>query len=82
MSTHGLAGVKAVERMSAPTIIYRDKIPVAAIVPHRDLDRLEPRDPGADGDDPLLSFCGSCKHDVFVDMLNDDLGQTMLFIKR
>jgi len=79
MSAHGVAAVKAAAQMSARTIIYREQVPVAAIVPHADVEKLDPRDPGADGADPLLSLCGTCTNDAFVDQMNADLSRTMLF---
>ncbi len=79
MSAHGQAAVQAAERMAARTIIYRDKVPLAAIVPYGDLDKLDPRDPGESGTDPLLSLCGTMHNDVFVDAMNADMTQTVLF---
>ena len=79
MSAHGRAAVRAAERMSARTIIYREQVPLAAIVPATDVAKLDPNDPGAGGDDPLLSLCGTCDNDAFVDMMNDDLSRTTLF---
>ena len=63
MSAHGLAAVRAAERLQARTIIYRDQVPLAVIVPIEDLDRLDPRDPGESGVDPLLSLAGTCNDD-------------------
>jgi len=78
MSQHGRAAAQAAERLQSTTIIYRDKVPVAAIIPMEDLDKLDPPDPGAAGDDPLLSMCGTCNNDAFVDQLSD-LSHTVLF---
>jgi hypothetical protein len=78
MSPHGVAAVRAAERMAARTIIYREQVPLAAIVPFVDVDKLDPRDPGADGTDPLLSLCGTCQNDTFVDNMAD-LNRTALF---
>lgn len=78
MSAHGKAAVRAAERLSANTVVYRDQVAVAAIVPAISLARLEPPDPGAGGEDPLLSLCGTCTDDAFVDQLGE-LGTTMLF---
>ncbi len=79
LSAHGQAAVRAAEQLGARTIIYRDKMPVAAIVPAEDLDRLGPRDPGEGGADPLLALCGKCDNDAFVDQFNAELSRTNLF---
>ena len=78
LSAHGQAAAQAAERMASRTTIYRDKVPVAAIVPIADLEKLEPADPGEAGEDPLLALCGTCSDDVFVDSLVD-LSSTVLF---
>jgi hypothetical protein len=78
LSAHGQAAAQAAERMSSRTTIYREKVPVAAIVPVADLDKLEPADPGEAGEDPLLALCGTCNDDAFVDTLVD-LSTTVLF---
>ncbi len=78
MSPHGRAAAQAAERLQATTIVYRDKVPVAAIIPMEHLEKLDPPDPGAGGEDPLLSMCGTCNHDAFVDQMFD-LGHTILF---
>ena len=81
MSPHGAAAAQAAETTRARTVIFSDKTPVAAIVPHDDLSRLEPADPAEGGADPLLSLCGSCQQDTFVDHVLTDFGTTMLFWK-
>ncbi|MEQ9321045.1 MAG: hypothetical protein RIF41_17915 [Polyangiaceae bacterium] len=79
LSAHGQAAVRAAERHGARTIIYRDQVPLAAIVPNADLDKLDPPDPGERGGDPLLELAGTCHHDTFVDNMNADLSSTVLF---
>jgi hypothetical protein len=79
LSAHGQAAVRAAERHEARTIIYRDQVPLAAIVPASDLNKLDTPDPGESGSDPLLALAGTCHHDVFVDQFHSDLGSTMLF---
>ncbi|MBW2456584.1 MAG: hypothetical protein JRI68_18850 [Deltaproteobacteria bacterium] len=78
MSEHGRAAAQAAERLQSTTVVYRDKVPVAAIIPMEDLERLDPPDPGAGGDDPLLSMCGTCNNDAFVDQMSD-MSHTVLF---
>lgn len=70
---------RAAEQTQAHTIIYRESTPVAAIIPMIDLKRLGPVTGQSDGEDPLLSLCGSCQQDEFVDSLSQDLGKTSLF---
>jgi len=79
LSGPGAAAVQAAERMRARTLIYRDKIPVAAVIPVEELESLESPEPAQPGQDPLLSLCGTCNDDAFVDSLLSDLSQTMLF---
>jgi hypothetical protein len=79
LSAHGQAAVRAAEQLSARTLIFRDQVPLAAIIPVEDLDKLEPRDPGEGGADPLLSLCGKCDNDAFVDHFNSELSKTALF---
>lgn len=79
MSPHGAAAAQAAETSRARTVVYSDKTPVAAIVPFSDLNKLEPAEPTEGGMDPLLSLCGSCRQDVFVDGILGDFGKTMLF---
>lgn len=79
LSAHGQAAVQAAERVGSRTVIYRDKAAVAAIVPGRDLEKLEANEPTEAGPDPLLSLCGTCSHDVFVDQMNADMSRTALF---
>jgi hypothetical protein len=79
LSAHGQAAVRAAEQLAARTTIFRDQVPLAAIIPVEDLDKLEPRDPGEGGADPLLSLCGKCDNDAFVDHFNSELSQTALF---
>lgn len=71
----------AAERTLARTLVYRDGVPVAAIVSMDDVRALEPADPGESGQDPLLALCGSCQDDFFVDSLMGDFSQTVLFRK-
>lgn len=78
LSAHGQAAVRAAEQLGARTVIYRDKLPIAAVISVEDLERLEPRDPGGTGGDPLLALCGKCDNDAFVDQFND-LSKTRLF---
>jgi hypothetical protein len=59
--------------------MLRDGQAVAAIVPARDLERIEPPDPGSNGSDPLVALAGTCRHDAFVDSLLHDLGATSLW---
>jgi hypothetical protein len=79
VATRGRAAVEAAELQRARTVVFRDASPIAAIVPSADLELLEPADPGESGPDPLLSLCGSCRHDVFVDNVLSDFNRTMLF---
>lgn len=81
LSAHGQAAVQAAERVGARTVVYREKAALAAIVPAKDLDRLEADEPAEGGPDPLLSLCGTCSHDVFVDQMNADMSRTSLFRK-
>jgi hypothetical protein len=62
-----LDAIDAVERNQARTVIFREKQPIAALVSSADLDRVDPPDPGAHGDDPLIDLCGSCDQDAFVE---------------
>jgi hypothetical protein len=66
--------VEAAERSKARTVILRDGQPIGAIVPIDDLDRVDPPDPGLNGGDPLLSLCGTCRQDAFVDMVLSAFG--------
>jgi len=79
LSARGVAAAEAAEVSRARTIIYRDQTAIAAIVPNEDLEILDPADPGEVGPDPLLSLCGACRQDLFVDSLLGDFGKTMLF---
>ncbi len=79
LSAHGQAAVRAAEQLGARTMIQRDQIPVAAIIPADDLDKLDDRDPGEDGTDLLLALCGKCDNDLFVDQFNSELNRTRLF---
>jgi hypothetical protein len=79
LSPHGQAAVSAAERLRARTVIYRNKVPVAAIVPAQELDKLDPPDPAEDNPDPLLTLCGSSAEDAFVDAILQNLGRTLLF---
>ncbi|MEM9696705.1 MAG: hypothetical protein AAGA56_29460 [Myxococcota bacterium] len=82
LSAHGDAAVQAAERLSARTVVYRDRVPVAAIVPWRDFDALDADSPTDAGRDPLLTLCGTCSHDVFVDQVNADMSRTVLFRRK
>jgi hypothetical protein len=79
LPAHCQDAVDAAERARARTLVTRDGIAVAAIVPITDLDRIEPPDPGAGGADPLLALCGACQHDEFVDRLVSDFSKTGLW---
>ncbi len=78
LSAHGQGAVRAAEQLGARTVIFRDRMPVAAIVPTEDLERLGPRDPGEGGADPLLALCGKCDNGSFVEQFNH-LSKTKLF---
>jgi hypothetical protein len=79
LPSHCLDAIDAAERTRARTIVVRGPLAVAAIVPMSDLERIDPPDPGAAGQDPLLALCGSCRHDNFVDAFGSDLHQTTLW---
>lgn len=79
LPAHCQDAVDAADRTRARTLVTRDGIAVAAIVPVIDLDRIEPPDPGAGGADPLLALCGACRHDEFVNGLVSDLSTTGLW---
>jgi hypothetical protein len=79
LTPRGIAAAEAAELNRARTIIYRDETPIAAIVPFEDLEVLDPSDPAEAGPDPLLSLCGSCRQDQFVDSVIGNLNRTMLF---
>ena len=79
LPSHCLDAVDAAERTHARTLVVRGPLAVAAIVPMSDFDRIDPPDPGAAGQDPLLALCGSCRHDEFVDSFVSDLNQTSLW---
>jgi hypothetical protein len=79
LSPRGSAAAEAAELTRARTVIYRDETPIAAIVPFEDLEALDPTDPAEAGPDPLLSLCGACRQDLFVDSVIGDFGRTMLF---
>ena len=81
LSPQAASAVTAAERTLARTLVFRDGVPVAAIVPMEDMRALEPADPGESGQDPLLALCGSCQNDFFVDALLGDFSQTGLFRK-
>jgi hypothetical protein len=76
---HCLDAVDAAERIRARTLVTREGHPIAAIVPMSDLDKIDPPDPAVDGVDPLLSLCGTCRHDEFVESLLTDLSRTGLW---
>lgn len=79
LPSHCLDAVDAAERTRARTLIVRGAQAIAAIVPMNDFDQIDPPDPGASGQDPLLALCGSCRHDSFVDAFMADLHQTTLW---
>lgn len=79
LPAHCLDAVDAAERTRARTLVVRGAQAVAAIVPMSDFDKIDPPDPGAAGQDPLLALCGSCRHDGFVDTFVSDLNQTSLW---
>jgi hypothetical protein len=79
LPAHCLDAVDAAERALARTLIVREGHALAAIVPMSDLDRIDPPDPAANGNDPLIAICGTCKHDEFVDSLSADLDTTSLW---
>lgn len=79
LPAHCLDAVDAAERSRARCVVTRDGQAVAAIVPISDLDKIEPPDPGLGGVDPLLSLCGTCRHDDFVDTLFVDMARTSLW---
>ena len=79
LPAHCLDAVDAAERTRARTLVVRGPQAIAAIVPMSDFDRIDPPDPGAAGQDPLLALCGSCRHDDFVDTFVSDLNQTSLW---
>lgn len=79
LPSHCLDAVDAAERTRARTLVVRGSQAVAAIVPMSDFDQIDPPDPGASGQDPLLALCGSCRHDDFVDTFVSDLNQTTLW---
>lgn len=82
MSVHGAAAAQAAESSRATTIIYGDDTPVAAIVPVDELSKLAPPEPTEPGSDPLLSLCGACRQDGFVDSILGDFGATLLYRRR
>jgi hypothetical protein len=79
LPAHCLDAVDVAERSRARTLVVRDGQPLAAIVPMADLDKIDPPDPAADGVDPLLALCGTCRHDDFVDSLFIDFTRTGLW---
>lgn len=79
LPSHCLDAIDAAERTRARTFVVRGPHAVAAIVPMSDIERIDPPDPGAGGQDPLLALCGSCRHDDFVDSFVSDLHQTTLW---
>ena len=81
LAPHGQAAVQAAERMGARTLVYRDKVAVAAIIAVDDLQRLDPTVTDT-GTDPLLSLCGTCHQDSFVDSLAGELTRTVLFKRK
>ena len=72
------AAVLAAEHHGARTLIYRDGLAVAAVVPMRDVHRIDPVQLGNTTSDPLLALCGTCHNDAFVDAMSE-LSTTVLF---
>lgn len=81
LPAHCLDAVDAAERARARTLVVRDGLAIAAIVPMSDLDRVDPPDPASSGADPLLALCGTCRHDDFVDTLLTDFSKTQLWTR-
>lgn len=79
LPAHCQDAVDAAERTRARTLVVRNGVAIAAIVPMTDHDRVDPPDPGSSGADPLLALCGKCKHDEFVDSLVHDFMKTGLW---
>ena len=79
LPARAIAAAEQAELARARTVIYRAQTPIAAIVPLDDLDTLDPPDPGESGPDPLLSLCGSCRQDAFVDSIAADYRGVMVF---
>jgi len=79
LPAHCQDAVDAADRARARTLVTRDGVAIAAIVPMTDLNRIEPPDPGTGGTDPLLALCGACRHDEFVDALVSDLPKSGLW---
>ena len=69
LAARAIDAVEAAERTQAVTVVLRDGAAVAAVVPVDVLDRVDPPDPGAMGGEPLLSLCGTCRLDTFVDQI-------------
>ncbi|MFO0662165.1 MAG: hypothetical protein U0165_20375 [Polyangiaceae bacterium] len=67
LAARAMDAVEMAERAQGTTVVLRNGHPIAAIVPTEVLDRAEPPDPGASGNDPLLALCGACKQDSFVE---------------
>ncbi|MSP24246.1 MAG: hypothetical protein EXR75_03585 [Myxococcales bacterium] len=65
--------VLAAERSGAHTLVFRGSQAVAAIVPMRTLIDRDGALATTDGTDPLLSLCGTCGADAFVDALTLEL---------
>ena len=78
LGAHGQAAAQAAERHGARTVIYRDKVAVAALVPMSDMERVDPVQLGDSAADPLLALCGTCSNDMFVDSMSE-LSSTVLF---
>jgi hypothetical protein len=77
LPVHCQAAVDAAESAHARTLVTRDGRAVAAIVPMTDLDRIDPPNPAVGGVDPLLTLCGACGHDAFVDAVIDPEATTL-----
>ncbi len=64
------AAALAAERTGARTLIFRGREPIAAVVPMSELAELGAAATSPDEPDPLLSLCGTCGADAFVDALS------------
>lgn len=79
LSANGAAAVRAAERSGAHTTIYRDQLPIAAIISYAEMKSIDSSIEGDTSEDALLTLCGSCAFDSFVDAIVGDFGATMLF---
>jgi hypothetical protein len=79
LPAHCLDAVDAAERARARTLVVRNGVAIAAIIPMTDFNKVDPADPGSPGVDPLLALCGACRHDAFVDSIVGDLASSGLW---